>query len=242
MRCDRSAFTVVEVVIALVIMSILGIVLMDLLTSESRNTSQLMDDLTLNKEARTILQVISRDIRSASSIGKLDPSQINPNFALVGLDERLAKLTLFYQAPAVDGGSSDLKRYQIEYRVVGRGQSPPASLPIAKPRPYRLQGGSEAMLFPVLRELASLSGTGPNPTKQVQDVQLVGWVRALSFYQVLPTNPGIYGVSQPTVFVKLTMSAFRQSPASAGYLEAYREDLSTGLTARGIVPAVVGQL
>jgi hypothetical protein len=231
---------VVEVIIALVVFAILGIVLMDILSSETRNTNAMMDDLTLNKEARAILQVLSRDVRSATSIGQLDPSQVNPNPALVGVDERLARLTLLYQAPASDGATGDLKRFQIEYRVVGRGQTPPSSLPAARPRTYRLAGGSDVAVFPVLREMATFAGTSTAP--QVQDVQVVGWVRGLSFYQVVPTQPGLYGISQPTVLVKLTMSAFKQGPAGNLYLEAYREDLSTGLTARGIVPGIAGQL
>ncbi|MBI4862278.1 MAG: hypothetical protein HY815_18775, partial [Candidatus Riflebacteria bacterium] len=45
-------FTIVEGVIALMLTALIAMALMELLTQESRTTTQLMDDLTLNKEAR----------------------------------------------------------------------------------------------------------------------------------------------------------------------------------------------
>lgn len=232
----RSAFTVIEVVIAILLFSVISMTLMDVLTSENRNTAALMDDLTVNNEARAILQAVSRDIRSATEV-VLDPNQVNPPANTIGIDERLGKLLLRFTSPAVESGTADLRRFQVEYRLVGKNQPAPASLPQAKAKRHAFLGQGEKWVYPLLREVQVVERGALRP----KDLRLVGWVRELSFYQSQPTAPGVETVALPTVYLRLTMSAFKPGPAG-GLVEAYREQFSTGVTVRSVVASIAGRL
>ncbi|MBI4862279.1 MAG: hypothetical protein HY815_18780, partial [Candidatus Riflebacteria bacterium] len=152
-----------------------------------------------------------------------------------GIDERLAKIRLRYQAPAVDASGGSLKQYEVEYRVIGKTQPPPTNLPAAKPRCVMTHAGREVCLLPVVREVFTVSGG----TAQSKEIRLLGFVTSLSFYQIGPDRSQVGAVSLPTVYVKLSMSAVKS--LTGGYMEAYREELSTGLTARGKVLSVVAR-
>ena len=235
-RCKRAAFTVVEITITVALFAVIASVLMDVMTSENKSAAALIDDLTVNNEARAILAQVAKDVRSATEV-VLDPPQINPPANTIGIDERLGKLTLRYAAPSVDP-NGNLKRFQIEYRLVGKTQSPPPSIPKAKAQKYNFLGQGEKWVFPLLRETAVFE-TG-NPVPRPRDLALVGWVRELAFYQAQPST-GIETVSLPTVYLKLVMSAFKPGPAGT-IVESYREEFSTGVTARSIVPSISGRL
>lgn len=222
-----------EVTIALALFSVIGYVLVDVLTSENKNAAALMDDLTVNSEARAILQLVSRDVRSATEV-VLEPTQINPPPNTIGIDERLGRLTLRYAAPVAEG--AELKRYQVEYRLVGKNQKPPASLPQARAEKHNFLGQGEKWVYPLLRETAVLERGAP---PRVRDLTLVGRVRELSFYRVQPAL-GVEAAALPTVLLKLTMSTFKAGPGGA-LVEAYREEFMTGLTARALVPSLVGR-
>lgn len=228
----RGAFTIVEAVIVLALTSIVSMIVMEVLTSENRTTAQLIDDLTINKEARLILQCISRDVRSAHAITLPAAGQINPDPGRVGLDETLGEMTLAFQTAASDG-ELKLRQSWIRYRLVGRGQAAPPAAPRAVARSMPFGSGGEKWLFPVLRELWT---TDPRTAAAPRQIQLLGWVRGLSFYQYRPQG---WMVSQPTVCLSLTMSAFKANPRGAGFLETYQEELSTGLTARNMAPSKV---
>lgn len=229
----RAAFTVLEVTIALALFSVIGYVLVDVLTTENKDAAALMDDLSVNSEARAILFQVSRDVRSATEV-VLEPAQINPPANSIGIDERLGRLTLRYAAPVAEGG--ELKRFQVEYRLVGKNQKPPPSLPKAVAQKHNFLGQGEKWLYPLLRGTSVLELGAP---PRVRDLVLVGWVRELSFYRTQPAL-GVEVAALPTVYLKLTMSAFKPGPGGA-LVEAYREEFATGLTARALVPSVVGR-
>lgn len=235
----RRGFTVIEVVITIALFSVISMTLMELLTAENRTTAALMDDLTVNNEARAILQNVSRDIRSATEV-VLDATQINPPANTIGIDERLGKLTLRYASPVVEPGTSDLRRFQVDYKLVGKSQQPPQTLPQAKARRYTFLGQGEKWVFPLLREVSVLE----RGTPRSKELKLIGWVRELSFYQNQPAPPAgqqVETMALPTVYLKLTMSAFKPGPAGQ-LVEAYREEFATGVTVRSIVPSITGRL
>lgn len=229
---SRRAFTLPEVMIAAALLAIILMIVIEMLTSESRNTAQLIDDLAVNQQARQILQTVSRDVRDSHAIKLPEPGQVNPEPERVGLDETLGEMTLAFQTTSGDG-ELKLKRSWIRYRLVKKGEPAPPSIPRATPKLMPFGSGGEKWLFPVIRELWA---EDPQTASAPHQVQLLGWVRSLSFYQYLPEA---WMVSQPTVCVKLTMSAFKPNAGGAGFLETYREELSTGLTARNVLPAVV---
>lgn len=229
----RHAFTILEATIAVALFGAIGYVLVDVMTTENKNAAALMDDLAVNGEARAVLQQIARDVRSASEV-LLDPTQINPPPNTIGIDERLSRITLRYAAPVVQDGS--LRRFQVEYRLVGKTQSPPASLPAERARKYNFLGQGEKWVYPLLRETALLE---PGAPPRVKATTVVGHVRELSFYRTQPAV-GLEIAALPTVYLKLTMSAFKPGPGGA-IAEAYREEFSTALTARALVPSLVGR-
>jgi prepilin-type N-terminal cleavage/methylation domain-containing protein len=240
----RRGFTVIEVVIVVALFSVISITLMELLTAENRTTAALMDDLTVNNEARSILQHVSRDIRSATEV-VLEQNQINPPENEIGLDESRGKLLLRYASPVVEPGTADLWRFQVEYKLVGKNQPPPATVPQAKAKSYTFLGQSGTKwVFPLLREVSVFQ----QGTPRVKETKLIGWVRELDFYQRQPPRQQQQGmqvqtVSLPTVYLKLVMSAFKPGPAgAAGLVEAYREEFRTGVTVRSIVPSITGRL
>ena len=233
----RGAFTVIEITLAVSLFSVIAFVLMDTMTTENRNAAALMDDLTVNNEARAILSQVSRDLRSANEV-VLEAPQVNPPANTVGIDERLGKITLRYVAPTVEPGSADLKRFQIQYRLVGKNQPAPPSLPQAVAKKYLFAGQGEKWVYPLLRETDTLDRGSSTP--KMRDLTLIGWVRELAFYQAQP--PGVETANLPMIAVRLVMSAFKTNGPTGPQVESYREEFSTEITARAIVPSVTGRL
>lgn len=230
----RSGFTVLEATIALALFSGIGYVLVDIMTTENKNAAAMMDDLTVNSEARAILSQVSRDIRSASEVW-LEANQINPPANTIGIDERLSHLTLRYAAPVLENG--ELKRFQVDYRLVGKTQGSPPGLPNERAQKFAFAGQGEKWVYPVIRETSVLERDAP---PKVRSVTVIGHVRELAFYRNQPAL-GVEVASVPTVQLKLTMSTFKPGPGGV-VAEAYREEFSLLLTARALVPAMTGRL
>lgn len=213
-----------EATIALALFAGIGYVLFDVISTENKNAQALMDDLQVNSEARQVLSLLSRDVRCASEV-VLDATQVNPPANTVGIDERLSRLVLRYQAPVVEGAG--LKRWQVEYRLVGKTQGPPPGLPSERAQKHSFLGQGEKWVYPLVREVSEGG--------KVRELKVIAHVRELSFYRTQAAL-GLEVAALSTVQVKLVMSAFKPTG------EAYREEFSTALTARALVPSLVGRL
>lgn len=230
----RAGFTILEATIALALFSGIGYVLVDVLSTENKNAQALVEDLQVDADAQKIFSQISRDVRSATEI-VLDPAtQVNPPANTVGIDERLSRLVLRYAAPVVEAQA--LRRWQVEYRLVGKTQGPPPGLPNERASKYTFLGQGEKWVYPLVREVSTLEAGVPKS----RELKVIGHVRELSFYRTQPAL-GLEVAASPVVQVKLTMAAFKPGPGGA-MVEAYREELATALTARALVPSLVGRL
>lgn len=237
----RSAFTVVEILIASALLSTVAILVSEMLVSETKQTATIMEDLSINKETRHFFQLFSRDVRSATEI-LLKPEQLIPESDAAGLalvqepvDLTRCRLTLMRGAPA-----ATTRKVRIDYWLVSES-GPPVGMPVktAAVRDAKVQtfncGGTNKKLYPLVRTESTIDETG---TAHLDDDLLIGNVRGLAFYQIAPavTGTGPKPVLA-TVRATLMLSAFRPA-TGAGHVEVYREKFQTGFTARSIVSSV----
>jgi prepilin-type N-terminal cleavage/methylation domain-containing protein len=235
---SRAAFTLVEVIIALVVFSMTSMLALELIIRENRQTVELTEDLAANKEARYFFQLISKDIRSAKEIVLPEPEQrigasTDPetkDWIRMPPDESKSRLMLRYPS-----ASGDRSKVQIDWwlvsRIDGRPTIPRKTVAVrnARFKPFTPSAG----LHPLIRSVSAVDSAG-NVT--LMDDSVVGHVRGLAFYQIAdpaPTNVA------PTVYFTLVVSAFKRLP-SGNVVEGYRDVLRGGFTARGIVAAAAG--
>lgn len=237
----RDAFTLVEVLIAAVLLSTLALLVSEVLVTETQQATSLVEDLTINQQSRYFFQLLSRDVRSATQI-LVKPEQVVPETDSAGLalvqdpvDLSRCRLTLMSGLPA-----GTTRKQRVDYWLVGES-GPPAGMVLksatvrdAKVQTYN-QAGTVKRLYPLVRTRSIVDETG---TAHLEDDVLVGMVRGLAFYQVAPaaTTPGPRPVLA-TVRATLILSAFKPV-AGKGHVEVYRTRFQTGFTARSIVSAV----
>jgi type II secretory pathway component PulJ len=241
----RHAFTMVEILIASVLLSAAAILVSEMLVSETKQAATLVEDLAVNKEMRHFFQLFSRDVRSASEI-VLKPEQQIPEtdaaaLALVRepVDLTRCRLTLMRNAAA-----ATTRKLRIDYWLVSES-GPPAGMPQksaavrgAKVQTYN-HAGTLKRLYPLVRTESTIDENG---VAHLDDDLLIGAVRGLAFYQIAPKTSGAGPRPViPTVRATLILSAFRPA-AGTGHVEFYRQRFETGFTARSIVSSVFEQI
>ena len=159
-----KGFTVIEVLLACVVLSMVFVCLLTLLVRESSQAVDLTEDLESNKETRLFFQLLSRDVRGAKQIvlddaahiaESKDPTQV-PWIAEPGLEH--SHLVLF--SPSTSGDQRWLK---VDYFLKGK-----------KPA--------------MVRTASQVDASGK---RTLIDEQRIGHASGLSFYQVAE-RPTVY--------------------------------------------------
>jgi prepilin-type N-terminal cleavage/methylation domain-containing protein len=237
----RRGMSILEVVVASAILSVVSLMIGDMVLSETKQTAELMEDLGVNKETRYFFQLISSDVRSAAEILVKPEQMVGENdtgkLALVQepIDLSRCRLTLYRKLPA-----GTTRKERIDYWLVDES-GPPSGMACrspavrnAKVKTYT-QAGTAKQLYPLVRTVSMVDESG---VAHLTDDLLIGMVRGLAFYQLVPpAAPSGVKPVLPTVYATLLMAAFRPSPGS-GYLEVYREKFTAGFTARAIVSSI----
>lgn len=237
----RSGFTVVEVMIASVLLAAVAILVSETLVRETGQAATVMEDLGINKETRHFFQLFAKDVRAATEI-LVKPEQLIPEndtaaLALVRepVDLTRCRLTLLRRIPAATA-----RKARVDYWLVSES-GPPAGMAVksaavrdAKVETYT-EAGATKRLYPLVRTESIVDDSG---VAHLEDDLLVGKVRGLAFYQIAPAaaGPGPRPVLA-TVRATLILSAFRPA-VGAGHVEVYREIFQTGFTARSIVSSI----
>jgi len=232
----RSAFTMVEIIITMVILSAVSLMIADMMITENKQIVALSEDLQVNAQARQIFTTISRDIRSATRIipegdNVIQDADPDPGF----VSEQRGSLRLHYKTPAIESANGSFVEWGIHYWLAGPATNVHEGIPRA--RSYATEGG-EKFIYPLIRTV--FKGTDPSDRSKILDEKAIGWVRGIIFYQrrqeIVASNPGADQTVvelPPTVHVKLTMSAFRNMRGR--WSETYRETLATQVTSRTMV-------
>lgn len=236
-----KGFTLLEILIASVLLSVAAILVSEVLVSETRQAATIMEDLSVNKESRHFFQLFSRDVRSATEI-LVKPEQVIAESDAAGLalvqepvDLTRCRLTLMSAVPA-----GLARKRRVDYWLVSESGAP-AGMPIKNKavRDARVSTFNEAgvakRLYPLVRTVSTVDESG---VSHLDDDLLIGTVRGLAFYQIAPPSGSGPKPVVATVRATLMLSAFKPAPVGSGHVEVYRQKFQAGFTARSIVSSI----